>query len=229
MSNIAINSRFQNATHVFNCRKHGEVLSKHDRCPKCYLERMKNYSTSIRMRNRNSNLRNRPRTSSESESVSENLFLPPIVRPQSEPIPDVRLLRRNLNFPVIEHPPLPRLPSIVDTINNRISNRRRVRNVENFDISNMLSIQRRLTENQIRNISLENTSNKSVNLQVLSRDTTISKAPECGNCAICQEDWENDEVVRKLPCNHVFHIMCIDRWFASNNVCPICRYEMKDN
>ena len=42
-------------------------------------------------------------------------------------------------------------------------------------------------------------------------------------CAICHEE---DNVVRHtLPCNHTFHIHCIQRWFLNNSTCPLCRLD----
>jgi len=43
-------------------------------------------------------------------------------------------------------------------------------------------------------------------------------------CPICHEE---DSVVRHtLPCNHTFHLHCIDHWLGINNTCPICRYKI---
>ena len=43
-------------------------------------------------------------------------------------------------------------------------------------------------------------------------------------CAICTENYENDELVRVLPCaeSHNFHQECIDRWLIQKDACPLC-------
>lgn len=43
-------------------------------------------------------------------------------------------------------------------------------------------------------------------------------------CAICLEDYEEGEKLRRLPCNHLFHTHCVDQWFGGRKVCPVCRY-----
>jgi len=42
-------------------------------------------------------------------------------------------------------------------------------------------------------------------------------------CLICQCQYEDDEVLRKLPCNHCFHAECVDHWLLKKDVCPYCR------
>lgn len=46
----------------------------------------------------------------------------------------------------------------------------------------------------------------------------------CGKaCAVCLEDPAHGSSVRELPCSHVYHRACIDRWFDLSNCCPTCR------
>ncbi|KAM5585085.1 E3 ubiquitin-protein ligase ATL6-like [Rosa sericea] len=47
-------------------------------------------------------------------------------------------------------------------------------------------------------------------------------APEL-ECAVCLNEFSDDETLRVLPCNHVFHPWCIDAWLADNKTCPVCR------
>jgi hypothetical protein len=42
-------------------------------------------------------------------------------------------------------------------------------------------------------------------------------------CPICINHFILNSIYRKLICNHIFHIECIDKWFINNNKCPMCR------
>jgi hypothetical protein len=44
-------------------------------------------------------------------------------------------------------------------------------------------------------------------------------------CSICLND-KTDNIIRKLVCNHFFHIDCIEMWLSDNNNCPMCRYTL---
>lgn len=42
-------------------------------------------------------------------------------------------------------------------------------------------------------------------------------------CAICMDDFKENDELRVMPCNHEFHTTCVDRWLAVNQTCPLCR------
>jgi hypothetical protein len=43
-------------------------------------------------------------------------------------------------------------------------------------------------------------------------------------CRICLTDYERDDDVRPLQCDHLFHKYCIDTWLSKHvNSCPLCR------
>lgn len=47
---------------------------------------------------------------------------------------------------------------------------------------------------------------------------------EGNECAICLNEFEEEEVLRLLPkCNHAFHLLCVDTWLESHSNCPLCR------
>ncbi|RKO88643.1 hypothetical protein BDK51DRAFT_10140, partial [Blyttiomyces helicus] len=44
------------------------------------------------------------------------------------------------------------------------------------------------------------------------------------DCAICMDPFEDSDRVRRLPCNHIFHVGCIDVWLVKETAaCPLCR------
>ena len=49
-------------------------------------------------------------------------------------------------------------------------------------------------------------------------------------CTICRGDYEDDDRLKILPCNHYFHTACIGEWLLNHNhICPICRQECGTN
>ncbi|KAJ1986390.1 hypothetical protein GGI25_006283 [Coemansia spiralis] len=47
------------------------------------------------------------------------------------------------------------------------------------------------------------------------------------NCAICLDDFEAGIEVRQLPCQHFFHIACIDPWLVERSgTCPLCNFDI---
>lgn len=47
-------------------------------------------------------------------------------------------------------------------------------------------------------------------------------------CQICLEDYQENRIVVKTPCNHIFHKKCIKKWFCDTNVkCPLCREDIR--
>lgn len=55
--------------------------------------------------------------------------------------------------------------------------------------------------------------------------------PQCHNstlCPILQSQFELNELVTVLPCNHVFNREAIRTWLKEHSsLCPLCRYNLK--
>ncbi|CAG8289399.1 unnamed protein product [Penicillium salamii] len=53
--------------------------------------------------------------------------------------------------------------------------------------------------------------------------------PDAGNlsCPICTDDFVKGQDLRVLPCNHQFHMECIDPWLMNvSGTCPLCRIDL---
>ncbi|KAK9471234.1 uncharacterized protein V1510DRAFT_420829 [Dipodascopsis tothii] len=47
------------------------------------------------------------------------------------------------------------------------------------------------------------------------------------DCPICFESFEPGQQLRVLPCNHRFHVDCVDPWLLnSSSQCPLCRIDL---
>jgi hypothetical protein len=55
----------------------------------------------------------------------------------------------------------------------------------------------------------------------------LKKIPEDEKlCSICYDDFKINDKVRKLPCMHLYHSNCIDKWLKNSKKCPLCQKEV---
>ncbi|XP_050902460.1 E3 ubiquitin-protein ligase MBR2 isoform X1 [Lathyrus oleraceus] len=45
-------------------------------------------------------------------------------------------------------------------------------------------------------------------------------------CTICQEEYELDDELGMLNCEHCYHFQCIKQWLVLKNFCPVCKQEV---
>lgn len=45
-------------------------------------------------------------------------------------------------------------------------------------------------------------------------------------CPVCHEDFTNGEKLKRLFCNHTYHINCISMWLKKEKKCPFCKEEI---
>jgi len=45
-------------------------------------------------------------------------------------------------------------------------------------------------------------------------------------CPICLEKYKSSDIIKKLPCKHLYHKSCIYQWLKQSNLCPICKYDL---
>ncbi|PYH47305.1 putative RING finger protein [Aspergillus saccharolyticus JOP 1030-1] len=43
-------------------------------------------------------------------------------------------------------------------------------------------------------------------------------------CVICMDEFNGQDVIRPLPCDHIFHSSCLDPWLTTRHACcPLCK------
>ncbi|GMI97624.1 hypothetical protein HRI_003431700 [Hibiscus trionum] len=65
------------------------------------------------------------------------------------------------------------------------------------------------------------------------RSHTKVNAAECGDavdqCHICLDEYKEGDKIRVLPCQHEFHMVCVDKWLKEiHGVCPLCRGDVRN-
>ncbi|KAJ5556308.1 hypothetical protein N7513_002160 [Penicillium frequentans] len=85
--------------------------------------------------------------------------------------------------------------------------------------------------------NVEETNSRETDLPEQESDHPIAAAPEhktdatpdAGNfsCPICTDDFVKGQDLRVLPCQHQFHLECIDPWLVNvSGTCPLCRIDL---
>ncbi|CAI5491106.1 unnamed protein product [Closterium sp. Naga37s-1] len=48
--------------------------------------------------------------------------------------------------------------------------------------------------------------------------------------SVCLSNLHEGELIRILPpCEHRFHVACIDHWLATKTTCPVCRTDLQSS
>ena len=69
-------------------------------------------------------------------------------------------------------------------------------------------------------------SQEHINCRTLSYRYNKEKPALEEKCTICLSEYNANDEVRRLPCMHLFHIDCVDRWLQQNKRCPMCRMDV---
>lgn len=63
-------------------------------------------------------------------------------------------------------------------------------------------------------------------LPVAEKKVAIVSELDATECSVCLESLNDDDMVIKLPCKHIFHEKCIIQTSALFDTCPLCRAAM---
>lgn len=53
----------------------------------------------------------------------------------------------------------------------------------------------------------------------------LFKEPGSG-CAVCLSEYDEGDLLRRLPCGHYFHRRCADQWLQRSKRCPLCMQDI---
>ena len=78
--------------------------------------------------------------------------------------------------------------------------------------------------NGINKIFEDKDKNKNINKKIEKLAQIYYKDNKYGNpeCTICFDLFKENELLKQLKCNHIFHKECLSQWLLNNNKCPIC-------
>lgn len=77
----------------------------------------------------------------------------------------------------------------------------------------------------------QNSTKKNSYFDALKEILPIRKAREeekAETCAICLENYAEEEFACELPCEHKFHKHCAHSWLRKNSCCPLCKKDAAD-
>ena len=79
---------------------------------------------------------------------------------------------------------------------------------------------REAAEERERRAAVERSRREAAEERERQREAAASRA-EAVQCVICQEPIRGGD--QRLPCAHVFHRACLQRWLPEHRSCPVCR------
>ncbi|CAF1378297.1 unnamed protein product [Adineta steineri] len=66
-------------------------------------------------------------------------------------------------------------------------------------------------------------------IKFLNKSELTSSTLLAEKCPICLTEFNDQEIINKLHCTHLFHLQCISTWLSENDSCPTCRRKVNGN
>jgi hypothetical protein len=64
-------------------------------------------------------------------------------------------------------------------------------------------------------------------LKLGAEDLTVPGSGDKEVCVICQDEYEVNDLAKRLTCRHMFHATCIDAWLERSSSCPNCNGDVR--
>ncbi|CAN0109107.1 unnamed protein product [Ascophyllum nodosum] len=107
---------------------------------------------------------------------------------------------------------------------NRCSNRRRSRKLKRsifrLPVYTYPSRERRAAALRAARSILDASSRSTIDIE---DGSSQGEEDSCVTCTICLASYEEEEVIKVLPCGHDFHAHCLDAWLELKASCPLCK------
>jgi E3 ubiquitin-protein ligase BIG BROTHER-like protein len=105
-----------------------------------------------------------------------------------------------------------------NTFSNRLNrNKNSSSSSKNNNINSNSSSYNINRDNYLDIIDIENNSKEIV----ISSSNSTEELTQDEQCQICLEPYIANETLTRLPCFHIYHKNCINKWLKDNNSCPI--------
>jgi hypothetical protein len=93
-----------------------------------------------------------------------------------------------------------------------------------YKLENYITNQRN-RHNNIRR-PLNRNRNRNVDINSINTLVVCDELPD-NVCSVCLDEFKEEDVLKKLNCNHIFHKDCLEPWLNNNNRnCPLCRTDI---
>ncbi|KAL2929892.1 E3 ubiquitin-protein ligase RNF13 [Bienertia sinuspersici] len=65
-------------------------------------------------------------------------------------------------------------------------------------------------------------------LKTYEKPSAIDHGDDVDQCYICLVEYEKGDKIRVLPCQHTYHMPCVDKWLKEiHGICPLCRGDVR--
>ena len=121
------------------------------------------------------------------------------------------------------------LPNLSESTNNMNSGNSVINSLfdEDFQFENIINYLMANDNNRYGNPPASKSAlNTLISIELKEEILIELKKNNLMECAVCKDQFEIQQNIKKIPCNHHFHTECIMPWLKERNSCPVCRFEL---